>query len=90
MLVPESSRENIVQYEPREMQVPFTGEEIGDAAKKLKNGKSAGPDEIQLELIKYALPLVFDQIAEIYNDVEKKGDSVIEFKFGLLRPLQKP
>ena len=52
MLAPESSRENIVQYEPREMKVPFTGEEIGDAAKKLKNGKSAGPNEIQLELIK--------------------------------------
>ena len=90
MLAPESSRENIVQYEPKEMKVPFTGEEIGDAAKKLKNGKSAGPDEIQLELIKYAPPLVFDQIAKIYNDVAKEGDSVIELKLGLLRPLQKP
>ena len=72
------------------MKVPFTGEEIGDAAKKLKNGKSAGPDAIQLELIKHARPLVFDQIAEIYNDAAKEGDSVIELKLGLLRPLQKP
>ena len=90
MLAPESSRENIVQYEPKEMKVPFTGEEIGNAAKKLKNGKSAGPDEIQLELIKYAPPMVYDQIAEIYNDVAKEEDSVIELKLGLLRPLQKP
>ena len=68
----------------------------GSLAKRSKkqheNSKmeSAGPDDIELELIKYAPLEVFNQIAKIYNNVAKTGDSVIEFTLGLLRPLQRP
>ena len=70
------------------MRNPFAGEEIGKAAKKLKNGKSTGPDEVQLEMTKYAPQA--EEIAKIYNKVAKDGDELTDLKLGLLRPLQKP
>ena len=90
MLAPETSSDNIIQYQPAEMQIPFSGQEIETAAKKLNNGKSLGPDEINLEMIKYAPMSIFTEIAGIYNTVAKEGDTVSELKLGLLRPLQKP
>ena len=90
MLAPENSTDNIIQYEPTEMRTPFNGEEIEKAAKRLKNGKSPGSDEVNLEMIKYAPRSIFKEMAEIYNTVAKDGDSVMELKLGLLRSLQKP
>ena len=72
------------------MRIPFSGQEIKTAAKKLKNGKSPGLDEINLEMIKYAPMSIFTEIAGIYNTVAKEGDTVSELKLGLLTPLQKP
>ena len=54
MLAPESSKQNFINYEPREMTTSFNKEEIEKAARKLKNYKSTGIDEIKAELIKYA------------------------------------
>ena len=90
MLAPDTSQHNIIQYMSKEMRNPFSGEEIGKAAKKLKNGKSAGPDEVPLEMIKYALQAAYEEIVKIYNKVAKDGDELTELKLGLLRPLQKP
>ena len=67
MLAPESSKENYITYEPQAMREAFTVEEIQKAARKLKNGKSAGSDDIEFELIKYAPLEVFNQIANIDN-----------------------
>ena len=90
MLAPDGSKNNYVTYTPKEMTNPFTGNEIAKAAAKLKNGKSAGPDSIELELIKHAPQSTYTQIAQIYNYIAKKGEDVIELKLGLLRPLPKP
>ena len=54
MLAPDNKKENIIECQPHTMRNPFTAVEIEKAAKKLKNGKSPGPDSIELELIKYA------------------------------------
>ena len=54
MLAPEGSKNNYVTYTPKEMRNPFIGNEIAKAVAKLKYGKSAGPDSIELELIKHA------------------------------------
>ena len=72
MLAPETSSDNIIQYQPAEMRIPFSGQEIETAAKKLKNRKSPGPDEINLEMIKYAPVSIFTEIAGIYNSDKRR------------------
>ena len=41
------------------MITPFTGDEIYEAAKSMKNGKSSGIDDIHAEHIKYAPPSAY-------------------------------
>ena len=89
MLAP-GTAENNLSYYPKEMQNPFTDEEIQKAAKKLKNGKITGPDEVELELIKYAPLSIHNEIADIFNNVTRTGEQVTELILGILRPLQKP
>ena len=69
---------------------PFDKEEIEKAARKLKNNKSTGIDEIKAELIKYAPENVFETIADIYNTTAKSGKHPEELIAGILTPLQKP
>ena len=90
MLAPESSKQNFINYEPCEMTTPFDKEEIEKAARKLKNNKSTGIDEIKAELIKYAPQNVFETIADIYNTTAKTGKHPEELIAGILTPLQKP
>ena len=70
--------------------LPFTADEIAKAAKKLKNGKSPCPDNVELELIKYAPIELHKEIATIFNKVAETGEPVTELVLGLLRTLQKP
>ena len=90
MLAPDNKKENIIGCQPHTMRNPFTAVEIEKAAKKLKNGKSPGPDSVELELIKYAPVELHGQIADIFNRVAETGESVVELVLGCLRPLQKP
>ena len=90
ILGPDSAKENIIDFPPKMMNQPFTGEEIMKAAKKLKNGKSPGPDNLELELIKYAPIEIHQEIAKIFNSVAETGEKVTELMLGILRPLQKP
>ena len=90
MLAPDNKKDNIIECQPHAMRNPFTAIEIEKAAKKVKNGKSPGPDNVELELIKYAPIELHRQIAEIFNRVAETGESVAELVLGLLRPLQKP
>ena len=90
MLAPEGKESNILELPPHKMVTPFTADEITKAAKKLKNGKSPGPDNVELELIKYAPTELHKEIATIFNKVAETGEPVTELVLGLLRPLQKP
>ena len=90
MFAPEDNKQNIKIYPPIEMNKPFTGEEIQKAARNLKNGKSAGADNLQAEYIKYADIIIHEHIADIYNEVARKGNYPEELKLGLLLPIQKP
>ena len=78
MLAPESGKENIIQYHLKEMRIPFTNQEIANAAKKLKNGRSAGPDEVDLELIKYAPTEIHSEISNIFNRMSRTGEPITE------------
>ena len=61
-------------YAPCVMFTPFTGDEIYEAAKSMKNGKSSGIDDIHAEHIKYAPPSVHENIAHILNTTAKDGN----------------
>ena len=90
MLAPEGNESNILEFPPLKMVTPFTADKITKAAKKLKNGKSPGPDNVQLELIIYAPIELHKEIATIFNKIAETGEPVTESVLGLLRPLQKP
>ena len=72
------------------MITPFTGDEIYEAAKSMKNGKSSGIDDIHAEHIKYAPSSIHENIAHILNTTGKDGNPPDELKIGILTPLPKP
>ncbi|XP_071965609.1 uncharacterized protein [Antedon mediterranea] len=72
------------------MKNPFKIEEIKLAAKKLKNGKSPGPDEVHSELIKYAPDNIFSSIATMFNDMVMTGKAPHDITEGIIVPLHKP
>ena len=89
-LAPENLKEEFLEIEPCPMIKKFTGDEIASIAKRLSNDKAAGPDKLQAEFIKNAPPVIFDDIANIYNTIAEKGDVPQALIHGLLCPLQKP
>ncbi|MCP3927643.1 MAG: hypothetical protein GY705_00905, partial [Bacteroidetes bacterium] len=74
---------------PKEMNKPFTTEEIKNATQKLKNNKSPGLDELLGEQVKFGPDIVHCTIAEILNAAAKTGEHPDELNTGLLNPLQK-
>ena len=73
--------DEIKDIEPTEMKRPFTEVEIGKSVSRLKNNKSIGIDDISTEMIKYSPKIVYQQIADIVNEMAKTGnipDEVIE------------
>ena len=90
MLGPENYNIQPKKYEPVEMRECFTEIEVSKATKSLKNGKSAGIDNINAEYIKYAPPPVHNQIAKILNEVARTGNYPEEMDTGILIPLPKP
>ena len=47
-------------------------------------------DQINVELIKYSLEVVYKKIADIYNNIAATGKRPNEITHGILRALQKP
>lgn len=80
--------ENLIK--PAKMKEPFTAAEVTIATRKLSSGKSPGPDNIKVELIKWAPPEVAERIAEIYNELAENGKYPEEIRRGWLVPIQKP
>ena len=56
------------------MEPPFEYEEVRKAARKLKNNKSTGRDEVNAEYIKYAPDILHKQIAELLNKTCDTGN----------------
>ena len=75
---------------PTPLENPFTLQEIQNAIKRLQNNKSAGPDNIYAEQLKYAPDYIHAQLQNILNDIAATGTYPDEIKHGLLVPLQKP
>ena len=72
------------------MEPEYNAEEIETAAKKLKNNKAAGRDEVNAELIKYGCRELYKHIASLLNVTSGTGDYPQENRRGILTPLAKP
>ena len=90
MLAPANNINTIKSFQPAKMENPFTKEEIKKAAMSMKNGKSAGIDDIHAEYLKYAPESIHDEIAQIHNDAAETENYSSEIRTGILRPLPKP
>ena len=66
---------------PIPMSTLFTSSEIRKAVWTLKNNKSPGMNQIDVELIKYSLGIVYE-IADIYNNVAATGKHPNEITHG--------
>ena len=75
---------------PTPMSTLFTSSEIRKAVWTLKNNISPGMDQINVELIKYSPEVVYEKIADIYNNIAAIGKHANEITHGTLRALQKP
>ena len=75
---------------PRPLVKPFTSEEIGSAARSLKNGRANGPDGILNELLKYSTGLVHRRFADIINRSFETNSYLDPIGQANITPLQKP
>ena len=82
-----TSMQNVL---PTPMSTLFTLSEIRKAVWTLKNNKSPGMDQINVELIKYSPEVVYEKIAAICNDIAATGKHPNDITQGILRALQKP
>ena len=75
---------------PTPMSTLFTSSEIRKGVWALKNNKSPRMDQIVVELIKYSSEIVYEKIADIYNNIAATGKHPDEIMHGILIALQKP
>ena len=75
---------------PTPMSTLFTSSEIRKGVWTLKNNKSPRMDQIEVELIKYSSEIVYEKIADIYNNIAATGKHPDEIMHGILIALQKP
>ena len=75
---------------PTPMSTLFTSSKIRKAVWTLKNNKSPGMDQINVELIKYSPEVVYEKIADIYSNITATGKHTNEIAHGILRALRKP
>ena len=85
-----SSEEKPVNVPLVKMKPEYNAEQTETAAKKLKNNKAAGRDEVSAELVKYGCRELYEQIASLLNATSETGDYPEEIRTGILTPLAKP
>ena len=81
--------DTLQEIPPIDMKVPFSPEEIIKALKSMKNNKSPGIDEINLQHLKCGCEEKSEWISKIFDIVARTGHFPIEIKQGLLVPIQK-
>ena len=76
--------------EPRALTKIITGAEVTKAAKKLRNHRALGPDNIAGELIKYGGEEMHAELAKTFNGIFENHEAIEELKEGYLFALNKP
>ena len=78
------------QITPAKIEPEYTAEVIKSAAKKFKNNKATGREEVHAEFIKYGTTELYNEIAQLLNITSKTGDYPEEIQGEILNPLSKP
>jgi len=68
---------------------PITPDEIRQAINKLKNGKAAGIDEIQADLLKGADEIIVQMLTRLCINVWDCGEVLNRWQEGIILPLHK-
>jgi len=76
--------------EARLLEKAIDKDEVNSAARRLRNRGALGPDEVAGELIKYGGDELHKLIAEMYNSMFLRHETITELKQGYLFPLNKP
>ena len=74
---------------PTPMSTLVISSEIRKAVWTLKNNKIPGMDQINVELIKYSPEVVYEKIADTYNNIAARGNQLNEIMYRILKVLQK-
>ena len=69
--------------------VPITYGEFQEAAKKLKSGKAAGPDELTGEELNLLSAASMEKLTDLSNDAMSRNDTA-PINTGILVPIPKP
>ena len=86
----EENKQSFEDIKPEKMKMPFSKEEVIKAVNSLKNNKSPGPDNISAEQLKHCPDIIYQHIADIFNEIAETGSYPEEINKGILIPLQKP
>ena len=76
--------------QPRALEKIITGAEVTEAAKRLRNNRALGPDNIAGELLKYGGEEMHAELATAYNGVFEHHEQIAELTEGHLFPMNKP
>ena len=56
------------------MNQPLTAEEIKSAIRSLQSNRTAGDNQIKAEMLKSALDILHEMLANIYNNISETGE----------------
>jgi len=76
--------------EQRPLVKVFDTAEVSMAARRLRNKRATGHDEVAGELIKYGGEVLHKTIADMFNNIFTQHETIMELKQGYLFPLNKP
>ena len=80
---------NKIHSQPTAMNQPFTAKEIKSSIRSFRNNRSAGDNQIKGEILKSALDILHELLADIYNNISETGEHPPELTLVIITPIQK-
>jgi len=76
-------------FDTSDLNAAITTDEVSHALRKLKNGKSAGPDQVVGEMLKYASHILMPYLCKLFNAVFETGVYPLSWTKSVIVPLHK-
>ena len=77
----------MIEENPSTKEKPFITEEIKSAIRSPRNYRSAGDDQIKVEMLKCAPNILHELLADIYNNISGTGEHSPELTLGIITPI---